>query len=74
MSMFMIKKKETVKAIKETFTVIVSKKEFDEIMYEQRNEIERFMEETLDESELDIVDIIHKNNKVEIIAEKISEL
>lgn len=32
------------------------------------------MEETLDESELDIVDIIHKNNKVEIIAEKISEL
>lgn len=72
--MFMIKKKETVKAIKETFTVIVSKKEFDEIMYEQRNEIERFMEETLDESELDIVDIIHKNNKVEIIAEKISEL
>lgn len=70
----MIKKKETVKAIKETFTVIVSKKEFDEIMYEQRNEIERFMEETLDESELDIVDIIHKNNKVEIIAEKISEL
>ena len=74
MSMFMIKKKETVKAIKETFTVIVSKKEFDEIMYEQRNEVERFMEETLDESELDIVDIIHKNNKVEIIAEKISEL
>ena len=74
MSMFMIKKKETVKAIKETFTVIVSKKEFDEIMYEQRNEIERFMEETLDESELDIVDIIHKNNKVEIIAEKISEI
>lgn len=72
--MFMIKKKETVKAIKETFTVIVSKKEFDEIMYEQRNEIERFMEETLDESELDIVDIIHKNNKVEIIAEKISEI
>lgn len=70
----MIKKKETVKAIKETFTVIVSKKEFDEIMYEQRNEIERFMEETLDESELDIVDIIHKNNKVEIIAEKISEI
>ena len=57
--MFMIKKKETLKAIKETFTVIVSKKEFDEIMYEQRNEIERFMEETLDESELDIVDIIH---------------
>ena len=74
MSMFMIKKKETVKAIKETFTVIVSKKEFDEIMYEQRNELEKFMEETLDESELDIVDIIHKNNKVEIIAEKISEL
>lgn len=74
MSMFMIKKKETVKAIKETFTVIVSKKEFDEIMYEQRNEVEKFMEETLDESELDIVDIIHKNNKVEIIAEKISEL
>lgn len=72
--MFMIKKKETVKAIKETFTVIVSKKEFDEIMYEQRNELEKFMEETLDESELDIVDIIHKNNKVEIIAEKISEL
>lgn len=72
--MFMIKKKETVKAIKETFTVIVSKKEFDEIMYEQRNEVEKFMEETLDESELDIVDIIHKNNKVEIIAEKISEL
>lgn len=70
----MIKKKETVKAIKETFTVIVSKKEFDEIMYEQRNEVEKFMEETLDESELDIVDIIHKNNKVEIIAEKISEL
>ena len=74
MSMFMIKKKETIKAIKETFTVIVSKKEFDEIMYEQRNEVEKFMEETLDESELDIVDIIHKNNKVEIIAEKISEL
>lgn len=74
MSIFMIKKKETVKAIKETFTVIVSKKEFDEIMYEQRNEVEKFMEETLDESELDIVDIIHKNNKVEIIAEKISEL
>lgn len=72
--MFMIKKKETIKAIKETFTVIVSKKEFDEIMYEQRNEVEKFMEETLDESELDIVDIIHKNNKVEIIAEKISEL
>ena len=70
----MIKKKETVKAIKETFTVIVSKKEFDEIMYEQRNEVEKYMEETLDESELDIEDIIHKNNKVEIIAEKISEL
>ena len=70
----MIKKKETVKAIKETFTEKKKKKEFDEIMYEQRNEIERFMEETLDESELDIVDIIHKNNKVEIIAEKISEI
>ena len=40
----------------------------------KRNEVEKFMEETLDESELDIVDIIHKNNKVEIIAEKISEL
>lgn len=69
-SMFIIKKKEIVKATKETFTVFVPKKEFDE----QKDNIEEFMKETLEETELDIVNIIHKNDKVEIVAEKISEI
>lgn len=67
--MFIVKKKETVEVVKETFTVTISKKRFNE----QKDDIKKFMEETLDETELDIVDIIHKNDKVKIIAEKISE-
>ena len=66
--MFIIKKKETIKMIKETFTVTISQKEFDK----QKKNIKKFIEETLDETELDIVDIIHKNDKVKNIAEKIS--
>lgn len=68
--MFIIKKKEIVKATKETFTVFVSKNEFDE----EKDNIKEFMEEILEETELNIVDIIHKNYKVEIVAEKISEI
>ena len=67
--MFIVKKKETVEVVKETFTVTISKKRFNE----QKDDIKKFMEETLDETELDIVNIIHKNDKVKIIAEKISE-
>lgn len=68
--MFIVKKKETVEVVKETFTVTISKKRFNE----QKDDIKKFMEETLDETELDIVNIIHKNDKVKIIAEKISEV
>lgn len=68
--MFIVKKKETVEVVKETFTVTISKKRFNE----QKDDIKKFMEETLDETELNIVDIIHKNNKVKIVAEKISEV
>lgn len=75
-SMFIVKKKSIVKVVKETFSVTISKKEFDEKIYnshplKQKYNIERFMEETLDEIELDIVDIIYKNDKVKIVAEKI---
>ena len=55
--------------VKETFTVTISKKQF----HKHKN-IKKFMEETLDETELNIVDIIHKNDKVKIVAEKISEV
>lgn len=77
--MFIIKKKSIIKMVKETFSVTISKKEFDEEIYnshplKQRDNIERFMEKTLDEIELNIVDIIHKNNKVEIVAERISKM
>lgn len=68
--MFIVKKKETVEVVKETFTVTISKKRFNE----QKDDIKKFMEETLDETELNIVDIIHKNDKVKIVAEKISEV
>lgn len=67
--MFIIKKKETVEVVKETFTVTISKKEFD-----KQKDLKKFMEETLDEVNVNIVDIIHKNNKVKIVAEKISEV
>lgn len=67
--MFIVKKKETVKMIKETFTVTISKKQF-----HKQKDIKKFMEETFNENELDIVDIIHKNDKVKIVSEKISEL
>lgn len=66
--MFIVKKKSIVKMIKETFTVTISKKEFN-----KQKDIKKFMEEILNETELDIVDIIHKNDKVKIVAEKISE-
>ena len=69
MFMFIIKKKETVEVVKETFTVTISKKEFD-----KQKDLKKFMEETLDEVNVNIVDIIHKNNKVKIVAEKISEV
>lgn len=77
--MFIVKKKSIVKVIKESFSVTISEKEFDEKIYDshplgQRDKVERFMEETLDEIELDIVDIIHKNDKVEIVAERISRM
>ena len=68
--MFIVKKKETVEVVKETFTVTISKKRFNE----QKDDIKKFMEETLDETELNIVDIIHKNDKVKIVTEKISEV
>ena len=68
--MFIVKKKETVEVVKETFTVTISKKRFNE----QKDDIKKFMEETLDETELNIVDIIHKNDKIKIVAEKISEV
>ena len=64
--MFIVKKKETVEVVKETFTVTISKKRFNE----QKDDIKKFMEETLDETELNIVDIIHKNDKIKIVAEK----
>lgn len=67
--MFIIKKKEIIKMIKESFIVTIPKKEFN-----KQKDIKKFMEETLDENELDIVDIIHKNDKVKIIAERISEV
>lgn len=77
--MFIVKKKSIIKMIKETFSVTISEKEFDEKIYnshplKQYDNVERFMEETLDEIELDIVDIIHKNDKVEIVAERISRM
>ena len=77
--MFIVKKKSIIKMIKGTFSVTISKKEFDKEIYnshplKQKDNIERFMEKTLDEIELDIVDIIHKNNKVEIVAERISKM
>lgn len=79
MDMFIVKKKSIVKVVKETFSVTISEKEFNEKIYnshplKQYDNVERFMEETLDEIELDIVDIIHKNDKVEIVAEKISKM
>lgn len=67
--MFIIKKKETVEVVKETFTVTISKKQF-----HKQKDLKKFMEETLDETELDIVDIIYKNDKVKIVAERISEV
>lgn len=79
MDMLIVKKKSIVKVVKESFSVTISEKEFDEKIYDshplkQRDKVERFMEETLDEIELDIVDIIHKNDKVEIVAERISKM
>lgn len=77
--MLIVKKKSIVKVVKESFSVTISEKEFDEKIYDshplrQFDKVERFMEETLDEIELDIVDIIHKNDKVEIVAERISKM
>lgn len=74
-----MKKKSIVKVVKESFSVTISEKEFDEKIYDshplrQFDKVERFMEETLDEIELDVVDIIHKNDKVEIVAERISRM
>lgn len=79
MDMFIVKKKSIVKVVKESFSVTISEKEFDEKIYDshplrQFDKVERFMEETLDEIELDVVDIIHKNDKVEIVAERISRM
>lgn len=79
MDMLIVKKKSIVKVVKESFSVTISEKEFDEKIYDshplrQFDKVERFMEETLDEIELDIVDIIHKNDKVEIVAERISKM
>ena len=77
--MLIVKKKSIVKVVKESFSVTISEKEFDEKIYDshplrQFDKVERFMEETLDEIELDIVNIIHKNDKVEIVAERISRM
>lgn len=79
MDMLIVKKKSIVKVVKESFSVTISEKEFDEKIYDshplrQFDKVERFMEETLDEIELDVVDIIHKNDKVEIVAERISRM
>ena len=79
MDMLIVKKKSIVKVVKESFSVTISEKEFDEKIYDshplrQFDKVERFMEETLDEIELDIVNIIHKNDKVEIVAERISRM